>query len=98
MVRTTETVMGADDQSLPSTPTEMTGEPVLDTIQPLTGWWMYETEPPEASEAREAERKGLKTELEVIYQRMTELEWKNCDSDWNQIIAIENKLEELGTY
>lgn len=48
-----------------STSSESTS--VVDTLQPHSGWWIYETEPAAAAEAREAEKRKLDEELERIY-------------------------------
>jgi hypothetical protein len=37
-----------------------------DTVQPVTGWWIYENEPVEEAEAREAEIKKLKEDLDAV--------------------------------
>lgn len=48
---------------IPGPPTESPG---LDSLQPLSGWWMYETEDAEVTEAREKEKKKIKDELALI--------------------------------
>jgi hypothetical protein len=48
---------------IPYIPAAPTDEPGLDTIQPLSGWWMYEKEGPEEAEAREQEKKAIEDEL-----------------------------------
>ena len=40
----------------------------LDSLQPLSGWWMYETEAPEVAEAREKEIKAIKDEMAALKQ------------------------------
>lgn len=48
---------------VPAMPSEEAG---LDSIQPVSGWWMYETESPEVAEAREAEKKAIDDELSSL--------------------------------
>jgi hypothetical protein len=41
-------------------------QPGLDTIQPLSGWWMYEVEGPEEVAAREVEKQRIEDELHAL--------------------------------
>lgn len=50
----------------PHAPSHQSEEPGLDSIQPVSGWWMYETESPEAEQEREAEKTAIDKELSSL--------------------------------
>lgn len=75
-----------------------------DTIQPISGWWMYENEAKEQAEAREAEKKQLADELE-----RQSLELRNMSRDerlafyrdsarWEERLKISSRLSELEAF
>jgi hypothetical protein len=91
---------GAEGHSMRNTPTEITPEAGLDTIQPLSGWWMYEIEGPEAAEAREAEVKHLKEELDEM-EKSKKDNGQGAFSDstaLNRLLDLYQRLEKLEAF
>lgn len=62
------------------------------SIQPLSGWWVYEKELPEASESREMEKKEIKDELATMRSRDYET------MDWDHQMKLYSRLDELLNY
>lgn len=56
--------MQTAQEVLSSNETSSDAETILDTIQPVSGWWMYENEALSQTAAREAEKKQLADALE----------------------------------
>ena len=47
-------------------PEHATGEPGLDTLRPLSGWWMYEVERNEEAEKRKSEIEAKRKEMQLL--------------------------------
>jgi hypothetical protein len=61
---TAESNTWIESGNMTNEPTNATGEPGLDTLQPLSGWWMYEVEDAGVLGAREAKKWHLEDEME----------------------------------
>ncbi|MCJ1331359.1 hypothetical protein MMC10_008049 [Thelotrema lepadinum] len=70
--------------------------PILDTIQPISGWWIYENEAQEQVEARETEIARLREE---VNNNRREMENLRIDSEkWQNHITMSKRLRELEAY
>lgn len=65
---------------------------MLDTVQPLSGWWMYETESAEAKEQRDAEVQRLQSEWSQILSDPLQ---EGQRRDYVRMGHIERRLGEL---
>lgn len=91
------------EQEILSTNETDAGAVILDTIQPFSGWWMYENEAPTQAEAREAEKKRLADALERQSLEMNNMNHDDrmafYDSDrWNEYMKTSERLEELEAF
>lgn len=77
-------------QYTPGAPTEQSG---LDTVQPLSGWLMYEKESEEDAAARETRRSEIEAELEELSSRITSPEYRL--EDLETAIRLHGELEDL---
>jgi hypothetical protein len=79
----------------PPRPQEVgTEKPDLDSIQPVTGWWMYEGEPASAKEAREKEKKEIQDKMNAINLGSG----TPGDDTWEEYISLMGRLEELAAF
>jgi hypothetical protein len=79
----------------PPRPQEVgTEEPDLDSIQPVTGWWMYEGEPASAKEAREKETKEITDKID----KMRALGLGTPGNTWNEYMSLTGRLNELKAF
>ena len=66
---------------------------VLNTIQPISGWWIYENEAQEQAGAREAEKKRLRDEMDKNREDL-----KYGSEQWRNYFTMYRRLEELEAY
>ncbi|ODM22294.1 hypothetical protein SI65_03140 [Aspergillus cristatus] len=67
-------------------------EPGLDSIQPVSGWWMFEKDGAEEEEARKKERKVVEDELKASESAEPSLDkWDKLERKY----ALRRRLEEL---
>lgn len=74
----------------PTKPNEATGAPGLDSLQPVTGWFMYEVESEDELEKRQQVLEGKKGELESSFRMdYNSDEYKR----WNELAMEVDQLE-----
>lgn len=66
---------------------------VLDSIQPVSGWWIYEPEDPGMEEARQAEKKAIDDEVAAM-ENVAQLDSKM----WFRLMDLLSRLEELAGF
>lgn len=71
------------------TPSPATEEAGLDSIQPLSGWWMYEKERAEDAEERARE-------IQRINDRLSDI--GSSGADWHLRMELRTRLEELSAF
>jgi hypothetical protein len=91
------------EQDVVDVPDNQDAEHDLNTIQPLSGWWMYETEGPEAAAERESEMKRLKDEFDAVHAEQKRLQengvsWEDTSQLRDRSLDIIVRLEELESF
>lgn len=76
------------------------GSVMRDSVQPVSGWWMYESEAPEAAEARATEMKQLEDRIAHGSAGLDKFEYgtEGWTEMWNRMTDLYSRLRELEAY